>query len=211
MDSKSALAARIANLREGMFPQLRNGYALIGKLQEPIREEVVDELIDSVANGGVRQIDDLAERLKISEDEAGTVLFAVAAVTGALLDIEASTDDFLDVASHFYASTDKEAAKYVADKVIAKRPTLKSQAEQFRLSTRVIPAFSELNYTIDIRLEFKSQKISQATPVALLNILTDVSDEKIFMQINENQISTMIAELIQVRSELEIAREVKLG
>lgn len=210
MDSKSALAARVANLREGMFPQLRNGYALVGKIQEPLRSEVIDGLIDSVADGGIRQIDDLADRLGISEDEAGTVLFAVAAVTGALLDIDASVEDFLEVASNFYHPDDQDSVKYVADKVTDKRPTLKNRADQFRLSTRVIPAFTDINYAIDIRLEFKSKKISQATPVALVNIQTDVSDEKIFMQINEHQVSMLIEELNQALSELRVASQIEL-
>lgn len=202
LDHKSALAARIANLREGVFPQLHNGYALIGRFEEPVKGEVVDDLINAVADGGSRQIDTVSDRLNITEDEAGAVLFAVAAVTGALLDIEATVEDFLQVASKFYRPEDRAAVTYVATRVVKKRPALKDRVDKYRLASKIIPSFSTLNYAVDVRLDFKEEKVSQTTPVALISITTDVHEEQILMQANEHQIDMILAELEVVKAQL---------
>lgn len=207
----SALRARIAGVRETSLPQVRQGFSIIRSMPTAQRDEAVAGLVSSISRGSNVSIDSFSKKLSMTHDEAGSVFLAVAAVAGALIDLTATSDEFIQEATHFFDAADVDAAKYVADFVVAQRDELQSGTKLHKLGVSVLPAFAGIDSAVDIRLSFEGDEIAHTVPVAVLYIYTDTSKAQIWMQATEEHLDEIIGELSKVKARLALARAQKVG
>jgi hypothetical protein len=75
------------------------------------------------------------------------------------------------------------------------------------IATRLLPALTELNSVIDVRLDFEKDQPTVAVPVALVHIDTDTADHEIRFQMTKRQLEEVIEELRKTLSRIEAAEK----
>lgn len=101
------------------------------------------------------------------------------------------------------------------------RPTLQSAFERRRqyrraiasrhLANAILPTVEEFVATVDLRLQFRGEKLDVAIPVAIALLTTDIDDQFLRFQLTREQAEKLSQDLSEVATQLERAERLMRG
>ena len=101
----------------------------------------------------------------------------------------------------------KEPILAFCEVVATARPDLKQALQRSTLADEVLPSFSFLSTTVDLRPSFEEGRIKFVVPVALLFLATDASEQQVWCQLKKSQLEEVIKDLQTTLRQMEQAEQ----
>src|SRR5262249_49598442 len=128
---------------------------------------------------------DLGRTLGVTDDVAGRMVLA-AIFLSAALDEPNSLDEL--VSRRIVDATVIPSINKFFDELKKQQKAIKDNLSDQGLASAVLPTFSDLSLTADMRFRFDGDQVVRRTPVAIGYLTTDIKDQRLWFQISKPQI-----------------------
>jgi hypothetical protein len=164
-------------------------------------------IAEAAVRGAVLQNFDtelLERELTLTAEEASQVQAAAMFFYGLAAE-DQSIDNIVraTIDSGVLAEESSESAKEVLAEILKSDAVTK--LPELRLANLVLPTFQRLMSTIDVRLSFNKDTVRLATPVLVCGLLTDADEERVWFQMNRDQLRSVLEQLQKRLDQMEVA------
>ncbi|MFI4933749.1 MAG: hypothetical protein ACHP7N_03955 [Caulobacterales bacterium] len=202
---RSTLAARLSDVPERILPRVRRGFQIASELNPEVRRQCVHDILSRLASQSRPEPSDIGGKVGLSASDAGDLLLAVSLTFGAMIDISASPDDFIQEASTLYDESGKAAVSEISIAVSTRRDELKESMDNSSLANSVLPSLVQFDLDIDIRVKFENNKVINSAPVAVVFIGSDREGQDICLQLSKTDIDMLVDRLTKASGEMDLA------
>lgn len=185
--------------------QAQKGFRILSGLGKD-QYGLIVEVVMGTLERGQPSLGELGRRLALTEDET-TSLFAAAMILVPLLVNQKTPEEFRTEATKagFLPPEVADAAVPFAKSVHEKREALGRAMRRSALPSQVLPALTNVEIIVDIRMDFEDQEVYEAVPVALFHVDTDVSHTELWFQASKSQMEHFRNDLDEAIKRMEIA------
>jgi hypothetical protein len=153
--------------------------------------EILQAVIVAV-EGRKAPISKLSETLRLSLGQTNS-LFAAAMLCVSVIGESGNADEFMQVTSSAGVIREEAASKVrpFVETIVSQQPQIGRTIRRASLPAQVLPAISNFEVVIDLRLAFDDGAVTDSVPVALLHVDTDAEVEELWFQASREQLQQM--------------------
>lgn len=194
-----AMGESLAELPEAVKSVIKRGFKVHGR----ISEETLRALIEAAGQGlAGRDVDAtaLARQFGLEATDVGEMLGATSIMLIAVAAENVSVDSFVNDAINagIVDEADRVLVTQVANMVATDRGEIKTRLDREAVASRVLPALSSFQSSVEIRLAFKDDRLSLLVPVAVAHIDTDTTHVELWFQMSRAQVEKLADDLQQL-------------
>lgn len=189
MVAPRSLSSYVADIPPEVSNSLKKGFSALSSLPIEQRVEITDKVISVSLNGrSTINLRDFVSGYPLDLSQARDVMNAVSSVITLLSDTDEQADVFLDTTKDkIYHADDLETVKDLVSSVISKKSQLKRSLDLASVASETLPSLKHFLCTVDLRPSFEDDKITDATPVAIIHLSTDTTQE-VWVQLSASDI-----------------------
>jgi hypothetical protein len=193
----------------------RSGFHNAARLPSEVLEDFLGYYARSIPEGAATiDLEKLAEYTKTDVSQARSILMAMSVIVSTLGLEKTSADEFLtEGRGVLFDDEDVPAVKFFVEHISRNSSAWKQNIEHRSLANRTLPALTDFEISVDLRLRFKSQEIEDAVAVALVYVDTDADNQSLWFQMTRGDVRGLIDKLTNTLQQMDAAEKLnpKLG
>jgi hypothetical protein len=211
VSDRAALPDFFKNLPPGALDFLREGFSKLAELEPKIGTHTLNVVAREVIESGLRASEDIlrkvASKLKLTEEQSAPLLSAISMTLSLVPGSDFTAEQFVDEvvrALNLPVST-RPTVLEVAQYAVANRATIREAMRVEELANEHLPSLSYFGTSVDVRLGFDEDKVSDAVPVLLVHIDTDEENQALRFQMTKGDAQQVLEDLKKAVERLEKA------
>jgi len=192
---------------------LGRGFKVLRSLPAESVRSLAREARESIGRTQEFDVSTIAKRLGLGDNEVADALSAAAFLTVVVVLEDVDVDSFIEdsIRAGVLAQGESVAIKALAQELVGNRDQLKTRIEQQDIANRVLPSFLAFDTTLEIRLDFKDDRVSSLVPVAIVHLDTDASHMEVWFQMSKDQVERLSSDLQALLKKIEQAETLIKG
>jgi hypothetical protein len=196
------------SIPSGMKAHLRAGFTVLSRLSTDSIAKLAAHLGSGIESLRQAEIEDLANVIGItiseSQELTATLGFALAAVTS-----EIDAKMFTTAASRAGVLSEDSIPGFfrLLAALEPQKAAIRRSMRNQRITSEILPAYEDIELTVDLRLGFEKGVVDVAVPVVIGYLTTDDRDSRLWFQLGKSQLIELISKLEKIRTQLELAEK----
>ncbi len=178
--------------------QAEKGFAVLAEVSPQHYAEILQAVIVTFESKKP-PFESLEKSLRISKSDL-SYLFAAAMLIVPILGEGGTAEEFLSssVKTRLINEGLVPRIQPFVDTIVAERAVIAKAIRRSALPAQVLPYFSDIQIAVDLRMDFEGEEVSEAVPVAVIHIDTDVNNEEMWFQCSKQQ-------MLQLKNDIDAA------
>ena len=179
--AQNTLKHRFEDFPDSAVSHVEMGLSLLEQLDQQKVDSIFSYVLQNFARRSSYELDEAARISGIQRSLVADLLTAVTLVIGSIFDLDVTKDDFFKFAPKpFQKPSVRSLIDNLLDQALAKKGQLKTEVEESKLASEVLPSFQHAHCAIDVRLKFdESDSVTAEVPVSVIYISTDSDTQEL--------------------------------
>jgi hypothetical protein len=199
-----AVHEAFADMPPSLKAYVKEGFVVLSRIPASHIPTLANLAVEAVQTPYKTDVEELAKRFELSEDEAGTLLSAISFLTVFVSGRKDKTEDVIAAAvdAKLISEGSRQAALAFGQAVAAQREALRQSLDRSKLATRVLPSLAEFETALDLRFGLAKGRIDLAVPVVIAHLDTDAEGTEMWFQMQKADVEKLVQDLQQLLKEL---------
>jgi len=187
--------------------QVTAGFRAFAKLSIEKQTLVAQQIIEKLNTDRETDVEDFASTSGLPIDETVPILPTATLLLALISSRSDSTDEMLSSFKEigFLDTGTEEGAARLLDYLVSRRNDIKRSMRISEIEDELIPSFSALHTSVEVRLKFRDDKVVASVPVALAHLHTDKKGTEIYFQFTRADVRSLIRQLETLSKKLAVA------
>jgi hypothetical protein len=160
------------------------------------------------AGGAGLHLKPFVDLTSLKPPQVASVINALSATITIIAQTEPTKEDFLSAATgKFFDPEDEAAVAWTVDEAIQNSAEWREAFDKRRLANETLPAISSFDVSVDLRLDFEDDHISDGVAVALVHLDTDANSQEVWFQAGRADVQMMLRQLERALRHMDLAEQ----
>jgi hypothetical protein len=200
------IAADVSDMPDDVRQDIRAGFAVATALTGEMLERFIDVYLQGFQRGGATlDLDPLVELAGKPRSDIIDLVAAVSVLVGLLSKGPISENDLeVLMREKLFDEADARAVSAITKRIGQQQPGLKKMFDRRSLAVETLPSLTGFNLSIDLRLRFTKDEVTEGVAVALIHIRTDAEPE-LWLQLSRGDVDAIAEKLRETSRRMELA------
>jgi hypothetical protein len=184
----------LSDMPENVKAFAREGFELLPSFEGERFANLVAYLKDGFILRPQPDVDELKETFGFNGRQAGVFVVVLAIITVVITTDENTAKNVETLKEAFNLSGETlDVFTRLIDALQSQKTKLKKTLKESEIASEILPAFSDLHTTVDLRLGFEQGNVKSSVPVVVAYLTTDDRNSRVWFQMQKRDVTRLMS------------------